>query len=189
MNNFNLSLSMPISSDLDNEEVSLKSFNFNNYNPASPYIIANNYEFNYYNTSNLNFYDTNDISQGILTKNENITEVYKNVFKPNFHVESDKKEKQAFNSLYNIEENNNNLEDFNINNINNSNIIIEIKNTNFNFEDKIENRNIIFNIFNSGDYDTYSNIMIDEVLNHSNKKCKKIKQIKKIFIEFPKKRK
>ena len=189
MNNFNLPSSMPISSDLDNEEVSLKSFNFNNYNPASQYIIENNYELNFCNTSNLNFYDTNDISQGILTKNENITEVYKNVFRQNFYVENDKKENQAFTSLYKIEKNNNNnLKDYNTNNVNNSNIIIEIKNTNFNYEDKIENQNIVFNIFNSGDYDIYSNYMIDEVLNNSNKKCKKIKTIKKLFTQFPKKR-
>ena len=189
MNNFNLPSSMPISSDLDNEEVSLKSFNFNNYNPTSQYIIENNYELNFCNTSNLNFYDTNDISQGILTKNENITEVYKNVFRQNFYVENDKKENQAFTSLYKIEKNNNNnLKDYNTNNVNNSNIIIEIKNTNFNYEDKIENQNIVFNIFNSGDYDIYSNYMIDEVLNNSNKKCKKIKTIKKLFTQFPKKR-
>ena len=189
MNNFNLPSSMPISSDLDNEEVSLKSFNFNNYNPTSQYIIENNYELNFCNTSNLNFYDTNDISQGILTKNENITEVYKNVFRQNFYVENDKKENQAFTSLYKIEKNNNNnLKDYNTNNVNNSNIIIEIKNTNFNYEDKIENQNIVFNIFNSGDYDIYSNYMIDEVLNNSNKKCIKIKTIKKLFTQFPKKR-
>ena len=69
----------------------------------------------------------------------------------------------------------------------NSNIIIEIKNTNFTYDDKIDNQNKTFNIFNSGDYDNYSTNIIDETLNGSNKKCKKIKKVKKIFTQFPKK--
>ena len=170
MNNFNFTSSISISSYIDNEEASLKSYNFNNYNPPLPIIIGNNYEFNIGNTSNLHYYDTNDISQDILTKNENITEVYKYIFKPIFHEEND---------------NNNNNQVFNP--LANSNIIIEIKNINFTYEDKIDNQNKTFNIFNSGDYDNYSTNIIDETLNGSNKKCKKIKKVKKIFTQFPKK--
>ena len=140
MNDFNFPSSLSISSYNDNEEASLRSYNFNNYNPPLPIFIENNYEFNMDNTSNLNFYDTNDISQSILIKNENITEAYKYVFKPIFQEENDNNNnKQPFNSLAN------------------SNVIIEIKNTNFGYEDedKINNKNIIFKIFSSGEYDIY----------------------------------
>ena len=181
MNNYNLSSNM---FDIDNEEASLNSYNSNNYTLPLPYIILNKFEFNFDNVSNLNFYDTNEQSQGILIKNENITEVYKNDFKPNFHVENDNNKKQVFNPLENIEKikHNNNMEYSNKNNVNNSNIIVGI-----NYEDKIENRNIIFNIFNGGDYDDYSTNIINKALNSSDKKFKKIKKIKKIFTQFPKK--
>ena len=96
MNNFNFTSSISISSYIDNEEASLKSYNFNNYNPPLPIIIGNNYEFNIGNTSNLHYYDTNDISQDILTKNENITEVYKYIFKPIFHEENDNNNNTSF---------------------------------------------------------------------------------------------
>ena len=182
MNNYNLSSYI---SDIYSDEASLKSYNSNNNILPSQYIILNKFEFNFDNIyiSNLNFYDTNDRSLGISTRNENITKDYKNVLKPISHIENGNNKKQAFNSLENIEENkiNNNLKDNNTNNVNNSNIINEIT-----YEDNIENRNIIFNIFNSGDYDNYSNKIINEALNCSDKKCKKIKKIKKLFTQFPK---
>jgi len=180
MNNYYLSSDI---SHIDSEEASLKSYNSNNNILPSQYIILNKFEFNFDNIPNLNFYDTNDRSQGILTKNENVTKDYKNVLKPNFNAESDNNKKQIFNSLENKEKNiiNNNLKDINTNNVNNTNIINEIT-----YEGNNENRNIIFNIFNSGDYDSYSNNIINEVLNCSYKKCKKIKKIKKLFTQFPK---
>ena len=181
MNYYNLSSNIS-NIDIDNEEASLESSNFNNYILPSSYIILNMFDFNFDNTSNLNFYDTNDKSQGILIKNDK-TKVHKNAFKQNCNVENYNNKKQAFNSLENIEENKNNknMEDNNKNN-NNSNIIVGI-----NYEDKIENRNIIFNIFNGGEYDNYSTNMINETLNDLDKKCRKIKKIKKLFIQSPKK--
>ena len=132
-------------------------------------MIENNYEFNFGNNSNSNIYDINDISQNFLKKNENKIEVYKNAFKQIFHEEKDNNNtNQAFNPL------------------DNSNIIIENQNTNFPYEDKIGEQNLILNIFTRGEYDIYSNNIINEALNDMNKIGKKIKKSKKIFIQFPK---
>ena len=160
MSNFYFPSSISILSDIDNEEASLKSYNFNNYSPLSPIIIIeDNYEFNFGNNSNFNIYDINDISQNILKKNENKIEVYKNAFKQIFHEENDNNNKnQAFNPL------------------DNPNIIIENQNTNFPYEDKIGDQNIILNIFSRGEYDIYSNSIINEALHDINKIRKKIKK-------------
>ena len=169
MSNFNLLSNISILSNIDDEEASLKSYNFNNYSHFSSNIIENNYEFNYCNNSNQNIYDINDIFQNILTKNENQSEFYKNDLRKIFHEEKDNDNKnQTYNPL------------------GNPNIIIEIKNTNFTYEDKISDENIILNIFSRGEYDIYSNNIINEALNDPNKICKKIKKRKKIFIEIPK---
>ena len=178
MSNFNFTSSITISSYIDNEEASLKSYNYLKYKSQSRIIFENNNNFKFGNTSNLYFYDSNDISQNIIANNENESEIYKNIFKPIFHIENDNKKGQTFNSLDNSEENINNkkLEDNSKNNINNT---IEIKNTNIDNEDKKGNQNNNFKIFNNRDYDIYSNKMIDEALNNVKKKCKKIKRVSK----------
>ena len=186
MNNYNLSSYI---SDIYSDEASLKSYNSNNNILPSQYIILNKFEFNFDNIyiSNLNFYDTNDRSLGISTRNENITKDYKNVLKPISHIENGNNKKQAFNSLENIEENkiNNNLKDNNTNNVNNSKIIIEIKKDS-KYEDQNENQ---FLIFNNGNYDTFSSNIIYEALNNRDKKRKEPKKIKKIFKTNSKKQK
>lgn len=181
MKNWNMSSCISVYSDIDNDQASLISYNIN---LGLPMIIENNFG----NISILNFNNTNDISQGLLTNNEKDFEDYKQIFKPFVLTEENYKNIQALNSFNSIEENkdNNNLEDNNTSNANSSNIFIEIKNTNFNYEDKNENQNIIFN---RGDYeihDIYSKNIIDEALNDSKKKCKKRK---KLFRQFPKKKK
>ena len=174
------SSNISILSDKDQDEISISSYCQNRYDFFSKMFFVNNDEFN--------FDDTNDISQGILTMNENQLEIYKKVFNLVFDIKNDNKINDSFNSLDNIEEKiKNSLDPHSMNKVEVSNIIIEINNTNFNDADINENQNNIFKIFNNGNYDNFSNNIIDEALNSANKKCKKIKKIKNIFTLIPKK--
>lgn len=179
MNVSNFSSSISILSYMDQDEISIKSYNYNKYNLYSPTFIVKNNTHNFDDISFINFIDTNDdISQDILRENENQLDIYKNMFNPIFETE------KVFNSF-------DSLEDSNTNNVDNSNIIIEIKNININFEEKNENEINNFIIFNNGNYDIYSNNIINEALNdEANKKIKKVKKVKKtkkFFSVVPKK--
>ena len=161
------------------EETSLKSYNYNKYKSHMPleYIIEENSDEFKFDISNLNYNNTNYISQDILTKNEIHNETEKHIF----YIENTNKKSEVFASLGNIKENlNNNLEYNNTNNINNSKLIIEIKN-NFNIEDTTEKPNKNFKIFSDGNNDYFSNNIIYEALNEGNKKRKKQKKNKRIF--------
>ena len=165
---------------ITDEETSLKSYNYNKYQSHSPFIIEKNNEEFKFDTSNLNYYNTNGISQDNLTKNELQNETEKQIF----FIENGNKKNEAFVSL-NKENINNNLENNNTNNVNNSKIIIEIKKDS-KYEDQNENQ---FLIFNNGNYDTFSSNIIYEALNNRDKKRKEPKKIKKIFKTNSKKQK
>ena len=164
----------------DQEEAYINSFCHNHHEFLSQIFPVNKDDFN--------FDKTNDISQGILTMKEKEEQnIYKWVFDAEFYFRNIGEISDDWISIDNIEENvKNSLEDNSMNKIDNQNIIIEIKNTNFNFEQNGNQKNI-FNIFNNGDYDSYSNIIIEEASNDANKKHKKIKKNKKIFTQIPKK--
>lgn len=154
------SSNLPILSNMDQDEISIKSFSDIYKSHSQTFINQINDECNFNDISSyVNIIETNDISQDEL-------EIYKKVF------ENDNKTNKAINSPDNIEEKiKNNLEENNTYNINNSNDIFEIKNINDNF-----------NIFHNGNDDNHSNDIIYEVLNdNGNKKPKKFKKVKKLF--------
>ena len=173
---------LSIISDIDSEEISIKSYYYNKYECHSINSFnKNNDEFKFDNISNFN--NTYYLSEDILIKNENQNEANQQ----NFYVEKDNKKNEALTLSDNIKENIiNNTADSNTNNTSNSKIIFEINN-NCKYDD--ENENNKFNIFNNGNYDNYSSNMIYETLNDGNKKCKKPIKRKKIFQTNTKKKK
>ena len=195
--------SISMVSDLDKDEVSeLKSYNFNcKYtNKSLPNIFEKNNEYDNSLSNNIKFYDTNGVSQDILTKVGNQTRSENKNIKEIFYVEIENKIDKTSNSLDNIQENNKKTNFYdNYTKINNNILLqcgeIEKKNIfKVVYSNKINYSNISNNIsnnsivFTDGNCDNYSSYMINEALNDMNKNSKKVKN-KKIFEQIPKKHK
>lgn len=198
--------SISIVSDLDKDEVSeLKSYNFNcKYtNKSLPNIFEKNNEFDNSLSNNLKFYDTNGVSQDILTIVGNQNRIENKNIKEIFYVEIENKIDKTSASLDNIQENNKKTNFYdNITKTNNSKINEE--NNNILLCGEIEKKNIFkvvysnklnysnnsnnLIVFTDGNCDNYSSNMINEALNDMNKNSKKVKN-KKIFEQIPKKHK